>query len=240
MFTDSRWDGIEGIVFDAVGTLIEPTPPAAEVYLTAARRQGVELDRSEVNTRFLRQFRLDEADEARGPMVTDEANEYRRWRRIVTNVLVELPDPDEAFAELWSHFGRPGAWRCFPDVAPTLEAFLSARFPVRIASNFDARIRTVVAGLPALATYRDALLISSEVGYRKPHPRFYEAVIASLRSRPERILWIGDDAENDLRGARAAGMRSVLLDRAGANPDELSRLTDLLMLTSARSRAPSH
>ena len=38
------WDGIEGIVFDAVGTLIKPVPSVAEAYTAAARRQGVELE----------------------------------------------------------------------------------------------------------------------------------------------------------------------------------------------------
>ncbi|MBV8233824.1 MAG: hypothetical protein JO329_27920, partial [Planctomycetaceae bacterium] len=44
MFTKSTADGIQGIVLDAVGTLIDPSPPVAEVYAAAARRQGVHLE----------------------------------------------------------------------------------------------------------------------------------------------------------------------------------------------------
>src|SRR5947209_7002351 len=121
MLNETPWEGIDGIVLDAVGTLIDPSPPVAEVYAAAAHRQGVELAPAVVKARFHRYFRDDEVDEMRGPLATDEPTEFRRWRRIVTNVLPEVPRPDRAFAELWDHFGRPDAWRCFPDVAEALE-----------------------------------------------------------------------------------------------------------------------
>ncbi len=235
MFTKSLWLGIEGLVLDAVGTLIEPSPPVAEVYLEAARRQGVVLDRAEVRARFHRDFRDDEVDESRGPMVTDEDLEFRRWRRIVGSVLPEVSEPDRAFSELWTHFARPEAWRCFAEVGPTLHALTSAGLPVRIASNFDARLRAIVAGLPELAAFRQSLIISSEVGFRKPHPAFYQTACASLGLPPDRVLFVGDDPENDVAGPRRAGLRAVRLDRSrdlktGANvfPD----LTTLLMLRS--------
>ena len=66
MFTKSTGVGIQGIVLDAVGTLIDPSPPVAEVYAAAARRQGVHLEVAVVKSRFHRHFRNDEIDEAPG------------------------------------------------------------------------------------------------------------------------------------------------------------------------------
>jgi putative hydrolase of the HAD superfamily len=230
MLNESPWDGIDAIVFDAVGTLIEPNPPVADVYAEATRRQGVELDRALVKARFHQYFRNDEVDEMRGPMVTDEATEFRRWRRIVSNVIPEVPNPDRAFFELWDHFSRPEAWRTFPDVAPAL-AFLTARnVPIRIASNFDARLRAVVRGLTELANCAANLVISSEVGFRKPHTAFYQATCTSLRLPPERVLFVGDDLENDVVGARRAGLRGVLLDRHRLRPEEEPSVPDLAAL----------
>jgi putative hydrolase of the HAD superfamily len=229
------WHGIEGIVLDAVGTLIDPFPPVADVYLAAAGRQGVELDRSEVRTRFHRCFRNDELDETRGPLVTDEAIERRRWHRIVTQVLPELPDPERGFAELWQHFARPSSWRCYPDVAPALRALWASGVPVRIASNFDARLRQVVAGLDELAGGYGGLVISSEVGFRKPHPAFYRAACASLGLPTGRVLCVGDDPENDALAPRRAGLRGVLIDRSGTHtavPD-VPRVTSLLALVES-------
>src|SRR4051812_29354100 len=107
MISRSGFDGIEGIVLDAVGTLIEPSPSVSEAYARAARRQGVAIELAEVKRRFREQFATDEIDEQRGPLATDEPTEHRRWRRIVARCLPEVPDGDLAFAELWDHFGDP-------------------------------------------------------------------------------------------------------------------------------------
>ena len=232
---------VDGIIVDAVGTIIDPSPPVAEVYAAAALRQGLAVDVREVKARFGRHFRDDEVDDQRGPMVTDEGIESRRWRRIVGCVLPGLPDPDRAFAELWDHFGRPSAWRCFPDVAAGLRALRDAGFPVRIASNFDGRLREVAAGLPDLDGFGDVLIISSEVGYRKPHPNFYRAACASLGLPADRVLCVGDDPENDVLGPERAGLRGALLDRDGRCPVGLTAFADLpaLARSLAESRRPA-
>jgi putative hydrolase of the HAD superfamily len=226
------WEEIDGLILDAVGTLIEPEPSVARVYVEAALRQGQVVEVAEVKRRFGRYFRNDEVDEQKGPMVTDESIEYRRWRRIVANVLPDLPDPDRAFGELWDHFGRPEAWRCFPDVGPGLQLLAEAGFPVRIASNFDARLRGVAAGLPDLAGSVETLVISSEVGFRKPHPTFYLKACASLGLPPDRVLCVGDDPENDVLGPERAGLRGVLLDREGRKPPGLLAFPDLVSLAN--------
>ena len=218
MSTRTELDGIDGIVLDAVGTLIEPAPSVATAYEAAALRQGIALDRAEVRSRFVRHFGDDDADDLRGPLATDERRERDRWRRIVDGVLPEVPDPARAFAELWDHFGRPDAWRPFDDVDPALARLGSAGIALRVASNFDGRLRGVLRGLPGLAALADGVVISSEVGYRKPHPEFYRAACASLGLPLDRVLCVGDDAENDLRGPRRAGLRAVLIDREGRLP----------------------
>ena len=234
------WDRIEGIVLDAVGTLIEPEPSVARAYASAALEQGQVVDVAEVKRRFARHFRDDEVDEQLGPMVTDEAIERRRWRRIVGSVLPDLPDPGRAFDELWGHFGRPAAWRCFPDVAPGLEALRRAGYPVRIASNFDGRLRAVAAGRLELAEFVATLVISSEVGYRKPHATFYAAACASLELPPDRVLCVGDDPENDVLGAERAGLRGALLDRDGRRPAGLVWFPDLPSLADALVASKGH
>jgi putative hydrolase of the HAD superfamily len=227
MLTESLWEGVEGVLLDAVGTLIEPDPPVADVYRSAALAQGVDVAATEVKARFHQHFRNDEVDEALGPLRTSEEVEARRWRRIVASVLPEVPDPERAFLELWGHFGRPSAWRCFPDVRPAVNALLTHGIGVRIASNFDGRLRAVVAGLPELSGLAEALVISSEVGLRKPHPEFYLSACESLLLPPSRVLSVGDDPENDVYGPCRAGLRGLLIDRDGRRPEGVASLPGL-------------
>ena len=229
------WNGIEGIVFDAVGTLIEPVPSVADTYGLIAKRQGISLDSKKLQARFRRHFRNDEIDETQGPLATSESIERARWRRIVSNVLPEVPDRDRAFEELWTHFGRSEAWRCFPDVGPAIRILLVEGFKVRIASNFDRRLRAVAAGLPELRAILDGMVISSEVGYRKPHPDFYRAACRSLDLPAECVLSIGDDLENDVFGPIRAGWKGILVDRDSTESRSPEFFRDLGGLVGSRN-----
>jgi FMN phosphatase YigB (HAD superfamily) len=56
----------------------------------------------------------------------------------------------------------------------------------------------------------DAAVLSCEVGVRKPHPRFYAAVLAALRAAPGRVMFVGDSFADDVRGPADAGMQTCL------------------------------
>jgi putative hydrolase of the HAD superfamily len=228
------WDGIEGIVFDAVGTLIKPDPSVAAAYTAAARRQGLELEPEEVRARFQVHFQSDAVHAEQGVLSTDEGTERRRWRQIVAGVLPELPDPDRAFEELWDHFSDPASWRCFPDVAPALKALRGMGVSLCVGSNFDGRLRGVVRGLPELEPWLDSLVISSEVGYRKPHPEFFRAACDHLGLPPDRVLCVGDDVQNDVLGAIRAGLSGLLLDRGAERPADLPHVANLTALVQSR------
>jgi putative hydrolase of the HAD superfamily len=227
MSVESGLARVRGVVLDAAGTLIEAVPSVAATYAAAARRQGMSVDPQAIKLSFRRRFDAEETAERLGALTTDEPAEWDRWRRIVSSILPDLPDFDCGFRELWEHFGRAAAWRCYSEVGPALLKIKRAGMPVLIASNFDARLREVVRGLPALADYSEKLLISSEVGFRKPHPAFYEAACERLGLPPSQVLWVGDDPENDVRGPRRAGFVSLLLNRHGTTCPGLPSLPDL-------------
>jgi putative hydrolase of the HAD superfamily len=202
--------GVRAVFFDAVGTLIHPEPLAPVVYASVGRRFGSRLGVETIMKRFRAAFhREDLIDRAYG-WRTSEAREITRWRYIVSTVLDDVFDAESCFRELFEHFSRPKSWRCDPlaDILPTLAAH---GYMQGIASNYDERLRPVVAGLPELHPLKE-LVISAEVGWRKPAPRFFAALCKRISSRPEQVLLVGDDRENDFEGARAAGLHAILLD----------------------------
>jgi putative hydrolase of the HAD superfamily len=93
-------------------------------------------------------------------------------------------------------------------------------------------LRRVLAGRPELAPWAEPLIISSEVGFRKPHPSFYRAACASLALPPDRVLFVGDDPENDVLGPRRSGLRGVLIDRDGRSPGDVPHVANLEALAA--------
>lgn len=72
-----------------------------------------------------------------------------------------------------------------------------------------------------LAPYLDAIVFSSELGKRKPHPAIFEAALSELAVAPERALFVGDRLVEDVQGPAALGMRTVqaVWFRADENPN---------------------
>jgi putative hydrolase of the HAD superfamily len=217
---------IRGVVFDAVGTLIVPVPPAPEVYATVSRRYGSRQDMETIRVRFKAAFAKEEQKDRELNFRTSEAREEERWRSIVGQVLDDLSNPEACFGELFDHFSRPNAWRCCEETAAVLASLAGQGYELGLASNYDRRLHSVAAGLMELHPIRH-LIISSEVGWRKPAPGFFQALCRTMQLAPEQLLLVGDDPDNDYAGAQAAGLEAVLYDPTGRAPASFRSITDL-------------
>ena len=223
---------IRAVVFDAAGTLIFPTPSAAETYERVGLRFGGISSTTYIGPAFAAAFqRQEELDKQLGYR-TSEAREEQRWREIVAEVLDDVPGPrlEDCFRELYQHFARPQAWRCPEEAGLVLQALAKRGLVLALASNYDHRLHPVVAGLPELRPIQH-VLASAEVGWRKPAREFFAAVCDVTECDPGEILFVGDDPDNDYAGARDAGMRAVLYDpqgRAGNSFVRIASLRDLL------------
>jgi putative hydrolase of the HAD superfamily len=219
------------VFFDAVGTLLFPDPPAPVIYAETARAHGLTLSPAEVRERFIAAYRLEEDADVATDWATSEAREHDRWRRIVTDTLAGVADPEACYAHLFDHFARPEAWRLAPGAADVFVALRARGLLLGLGSNYDDRLWSVLAGFPELAPVRDRVLISSVVGVRKPGAGFFREAARAAGCDVSEVLFVGDDLGNDYRGALAAGMPAVLLDPQGRHPDvaeRIERLADLL------------
>ena len=202
--------GVRTVVFDVVGTLIEPAPSVARAYAEAGRRRGLELAEAEIARRFSRAWARQEAFDAaaRPAFATSRQREHDRWRLIVEEVFEQAPAAATIFAELWQHFGRPDSWRPVSAGCRLMEAAREAGLEVAVASNFDERLVPLAGQVEPLVGI-DQVFASSELGWRKPAAGFFQAVEARLNRRPGELLLIGDDPRLDIAAARAAGWRSA-------------------------------
>lgn len=203
--------GIRAVFFDAVGTLLFPHPTAVEVYAAVARGHGYDISTELIRTRFRAAFRAEEDRDRAADWTTDETREVERWQRIVAATLGEIPDPTACFDELYSHFSRANAWALGDGAGRLLGELHTRGYILGVGSNFDLRLKSVVAETPELAPLKNCIVISSVVGYRKPRREFFREVIRVAGCEAGEILFVGDDIENDCVGATSAGMKTVLI-----------------------------
>jgi HAD superfamily hydrolase (TIGR01549 family) len=79
----------------------------------------------------------------------------------------------------------------------------------------------------------DAIVGSKAHGRVKPHASIFVAALQALDARPEETAMVGDSVEDDIEGARALGIRAILLDRDGLMPRASDRIDTLLALPAA-------
>lgn len=204
--------GIRTVVFDVVHTLVEPWPSVPAAYRDAGLRHGIDLGEDEIRARFGAAWRRAEAldAEAAPPFATSPERERDRWRGVVAAVFREATDTAAIFADLWDHFGRPESWRALPAGRVLVMATRDAGVPIALASNFDERLNALASVVEPL-TSADHVFASSDLGWRKPSPRFFRAVEERLGLQARDLLLVGDDADLDVAAAREAGWQAQRL-----------------------------
>jgi putative hydrolase of the HAD superfamily len=111
-------------------------------------------------------------------------------------------------------------------VLPTLGELRERGLTVVIASNWDCSLPEWLgpAGIMELV---DGVVTSAEVGAPKPNTRVFERALAIAGVEPQEALHVGDKVDNDVEGARAAGVRGILLQREGDPPAGVEAISSL-------------
>src|SRR5262249_44498411 len=85
-------------------------------------------------------------------------------------------------------------------------------------SNWDCSLPVVLERC-GLGELLDGTVTSASAGARKPDPAIFTAALELAGCEAGEALHVGDTAEEDVAGARAAGIRALLLDREGGEGD---------------------
>lgn len=134
-------------------------------------------------------------------------------REAFGQTLLEIGAPDDELAErlsaLYLHH-RFHDIELYPDAAPALEG-LRGRYQLGLLTNGNTYPERC-----GLAGIFDFVVLAQDHGFRKPDPRLFHVAVQQCGCRPEEVLHVGDSWENDVVGARAAGLSAVWLNREGA------------------------
>ncbi len=119
---------------------------------------------------------------------------------------------EAALAELQAYHADQNLWERIPRGVPeALDAFRALGLKLVVVSNANGRARFLLDRL-GLARRLDLVLDSHEEGVEKPDPRFFRIALERSGAQADGTMHVGDLFHVDVEGARAAGLRPMLLD----------------------------
>jgi putative hydrolase of the HAD superfamily len=219
---------LRAVLFDVDFTIAKPGPDLGpEGYQRLGRRFGMELDplrygeaRAHAVETLQRHPELDHDEEV--------------WVLFTEQIIRGMGgNSDRAYecavemTRAWEHAGN---FQIFEDVLPVLEDLRRRGLKLGLVSNTGRNLDEFVRhhGLDV-----DAAVSSGTHGKTKPHPTIFQAALERLGVQPGEAVMVGDSIEDDVDGAKAVGMRGVLLDRDDRYPEIEEKLTDLRELPAA-------
>jgi putative hydrolase of the HAD superfamily len=223
-----RGKPVRAVLFDVDFTLCRPGPElSADRYARIAARHAVTLDVG----------RYEEAREAAALNLKrhpELLHDDTIWHRFTAEIFTGMGGPEELASECATEIEQ--GWEVsenfelFEDALPVLEELRRARLRIGLVSN-GIRDLTVFVAHHRLDV--DATVDSRTHGRVKPHPTIFRAALDALGVAAADAVMVGDSLEEDVEGARAVGMRAILIDREDRHPDVPERLTNLYGLPAA-------
>jgi len=216
------------VLFDVDFTLCRPGPElSAERYARVAARHGILLDAA----------RYDDAREAAALNLKrhpELLHDDTIWHRFTEEIFVGMGGPEEIASacatEIEQGWEVSENFELFEDVLPVLDELRRAELRLGLVSN---GIRDLNEFVLHHKLDVDAIVGSRAHGYVKPHPTIFRSALQQLEVGPEEAVMVGDSLEEDVEGARALGLRAILMDREDRHPEIEERLSDLYGLPAA-------
>ncbi|MEK7353495.1 MAG: HAD-IA family hydrolase [Chloroflexota bacterium] len=217
---------IKAVFFDWSNTLARYIPRREELQSQALQEFGISISPQKIAPglaiadRYL--FEESAASSLRLRSPAERAKIYTRYQQMVFTVAgVSLPTNSDVFPKFMkklNELSRRLKFVLFDDVLPSLKTLKERDLILALVTNMDADMRAMCQEL-GLAVYLDFIVTSSEVGASKPHPRIFLTALQRAGVKASEAAHVGDQYDIDVTGARAAGIKPILLDRLDLFPE---------------------
>lgn len=205
----------QGLLLDAMGTLIGLREPVGHTYARVAAGHGLNLDAEQIERGFRQAYR--DAPPLAFPGLTGpelhEAEQAWWSARIASSLSAAGVHrmPESLGVALFKHYADAGAWQVYPDVTSQLQRWGKQGLKLAVVSNFDSRLPELLQQL-GLSPWLSAVVVSSSVGAAKPDPLPFQIALEQLQLDAGQVWHVGD-SHDDVAGATAAGLPCIQVRR---------------------------
>jgi putative hydrolase of the HAD superfamily len=213
------------VLLDALGTLVELQPPAPRLRAQLAS-EGFEVSEERAAAGFAAEisYYLEHHLEGSDRERLDDLRDRCAWAMMDA---LDLPGLDHATARR----AMLGAleFTAFPDAAEALPELRGRGHRLVVASNWDCSLRDWL-GPTGLLDHVDGVVTSADAGAAKPDPAVFRRALSLAGVDGGEAVHVGDSLDNDIAGARAVGLRAILVCRDGPAPDGVEAVRSLAEL----------
>jgi putative hydrolase of the HAD superfamily len=219
---------LKAVLFDVDFTLFRPGPELGpDGYQRIGARYGLALDPARYEeARVAAVLEVQQHPE----LVHDEEVWIAFTEQIMLGMGGEAGRCRDCAVAMVREWERHDNFSLYEDALPVLEDVRRRGLLIGLISN-GQRDLAEFAAHHSLDV--DVTVGSLTHGRIKPHPSIFETALAALEIEPGEAVMVGDSYEDDVQGARALGMRAILVDRDGRYPEIEERLEDLYGLPAA-------
>jgi HAD superfamily hydrolase (TIGR01549 family) len=225
---------LKAVLFDVDFTLFRPGPELGpDGYRRVGERHGLELDPGRYDEARAAAIHTLQRDRE---LVHDEEVWIAFTEQIVRGMGGDGDTARACATDIVREWERHDNFTLFEDALPVLGDLKRRGLKIGLVSN-GARDLEEFAAHHGLEV--DAAVGSRAHGRIKPDPSIFVAALSALGTAAEETAMVGDSYEDDIEGARALGIRGILLDRDGYRPEEPDRIDTLLALPAALGLSPA-
>ena len=218
------------VIFDAFNTLVTSRRGSKQTFLTGLVQAGINASAAMLAELQAASEGLDHSE------WSDSRQAYSGWAGETLASVAR--DGSNLGAGLASHVIpaleqlHQAPMVALPGAAECLAMLKRAGFTIALCSNWGWDLAADLAGA-GLASCIDVFVTSAQAGYRKPHPRIYDATLDLAGFTAEDAVFVGDSLRTDALGPQSIGIRSVLLAPAAkrqVHREQVASLADAARL----------
>jgi putative hydrolase of the HAD superfamily len=215
---------LRAVIFDVDFTIAQPGPDLGpDGYVRLGARHGLLLDPARYDGARRAAF----AALKRHPELDHDQEIWILFTEQIIRGMGGVGETYAAAAEMTANWEHAHHFELYDDARPALAALRVHGLKLGLLSNTQRDLELFVAHHDL---HVDAVLTSRLHGKTKPHQSIFRRILELLAVTAAEAVMVGDTISDDVEGARAVGMRAILVDREGAYPDGADHLDDLRAL----------
>ncbi len=231
----SKQLAIKAVFFDIYGTIADFFPPKEEIQINVTEKFNITLVKDKILDAYklANNFLVKQNSIFPIRKMNDEQklNFFSEYEKIIidnsgSNVDVGLAK------NIWVEITKQKYdLKIFPDLIQCINDLRDMGLILGLISNINMSGKKIAEKL-GVSSYFNYVFTSEDLGYEKPNKMIFEKSLDIAKLTPSEVVFIGDQVESDILGAKNANILPILLDRYNnyKNYSEVIKINDLFQL----------